>query len=363
MRACSCRAGRWRCVHRRDRDGRRGGGHHHRRGHRDCGPPISTWTATSISSSARTAPRACCATTATAPGSRSTSLPAWLARAPLRGPISIRMRIRMPRSSPATARCTSSINRQSTRFVPLDAPAGLDGLTAITAADLDADGAIDLVRWEMRRGRISRITRRAGALADRRRWTPGRGAPLTRVLVADLDNNGALDIVASRADGVACLAGHGDGLRRLPQRLPRWTGRVGDARSQRRRPPRSDRRVGVGVASRWSCDSGRAAITGRRCARARSQNAGDQRINSFGSAARSRSGPGCCRQKQVIDRGTVHFGLGHAHRRRRGAHRLAERRPAGRVRSSAPTSVRGRAAAEGIVPVGVRRTTGTGCAS
>jgi hypothetical protein len=90
------------------------------------------------------------------------------------------------------------INRQATRFVPLDAPPGLAGLTTVTAADLDADGAIDLVAGDAQ-GRISRVTRRGSAwqTVTLETWP---GAPLTRVLVADLDNNGALDIVASRAN-------------------------------------------------------------------------------------------------------------------------------------------------------------------
>jgi tetratricopeptide (TPR) repeat protein len=196
-------------------------------------------------------------------------------------------------------------NRQAGRFLPVDAPAGLSGLTAVTAADLDADGAIDLVTGDAE-GRLSRVTRRAGV------WDTGTlvtwaGANVTRVFAADLDNNGALDVVASR-DGASrvWLAGESYGLTALA------TDVNGEVRAVR--DTNNDGLLDlVGLAgrapSRW-VSKGSLGYHWKTFTTRAQQNAGDQRINSFGIGGEIEVKAGLLWQKQVIQDGTIHFGLG-----------------------------------------------------
>jgi len=198
------------------------------------------------------------------------------------------------------------INRQATRFVPLDAPPGLAGLTTVTAADLDADGAIDLVAGDAQ-GRISRVTRRGSAwqTVTLETWP---GAPLTRVLVADLDNNGALDIVASRANASRVwLATETYALAAASADVDGDAWAVRDTNGDGTLDL-----IGVsasGMASRWLGRGTRGYHWKTFTTRAQ-QNAGDQRINSLGLGGEIEIKAGLVWQKQVIDSGTVHFGLG-----------------------------------------------------
>jgi tetratricopeptide (TPR) repeat protein len=198
------------------------------------------------------------------------------------------------------------INRQSTRFVPLEAPEGLAGLTSVTAADLDADGAIDLVVGDAH-GRVSRLTRGDGQwrTATLETWN---GAPLTRVLVADLDNNGALDVVASRADASRVwLAGESYALTAASADVDGDTWAVRDTNGDGMLDL-----IGVsasGAASRWLGRGTRGYHWKTFTTRAQ-QNAGDQRINSLGLGGEIEIKAGLVWQKQVIDSGAIHFGLG-----------------------------------------------------
>ena len=80
-------------------------------------------------------------------------------------------------------------------------------------ADIDADGAIDVVALES--SGIVRKTSRADDDVDRRRgraWSGFAGGQpgADRLLAADLDNNGALDLIASVAVRIARLAGESE---------------------------------------------------------------------------------------------------------------------------------------------------------
>jgi Tfp pilus assembly protein PilF len=197
------------------------------------------------------------------------------------------------------------INRQATRFVPVDPPDGLTGLTAVAAADLDADGAIDLVVGDAQ-GRVSRATRRGGAW-DTATLATWAGAPLTRVLVADLDNNGALDVVASRAGASRVwLADESYAIVALPADVDGETWAVRDTNDDGTLDLIG---VAVGAASRWLGKGTRGYHWKTFTTRAQ-QNAGDQRINSLGLGGEIEIKAGLLWQKQVIDSGVMHFGLG-----------------------------------------------------
>ena len=198
------------------------------------------------------------------------------------------------------------INRQSTRFVPLEPPDGVAGATTVTAADLDADGSIDLVIGDAQ-GRVSRATRRGNAwqTAALEAWS---GAPITRVLVADLDNNGALDVVASRTTASRVwLAGESYELAAASAEVDGDAWAVRDTNGDGTLDL-----IGVsasGEASRWLGKASRGYHWKTFTMRAQ-QNAGDQRINSLGLGGEIEIKAGLVWQKQVIDAGTLHFGLG-----------------------------------------------------
>ena len=198
------------------------------------------------------------------------------------------------------------VNRQTTRFVPTDLPAGLTGVTAVTAADLDADGAIELVAGDAQ-GRLLRVRRR-GETWEMATLVTWEGGGITRILAADLDNNGALDVVTSRAgDSRVWLASESYTLTALAAGVDgdAWT--VSDTNGDGLLDL-----VGVGAGgapSRW-LGKGRLGYHWKTFTTRAQQNAGDQRINSFGIGGEIEVKAGLLWQKQVIQTGVIHFGLG-----------------------------------------------------
>jgi Tfp pilus assembly protein PilF len=196
-------------------------------------------------------------------------------------------------------------NRQAGRFVAVDPPEGMSGITAVAAADLDADGAIDLVTADAQ-GRVSRLTRRAGAWesAQIAAWD---GTAPARLVVADLDNNGALDVVAaSESASRVWLAGESYALTALPADL--------DGAARFARDTNDDGLLDLvglaaGTPARWLGKGTRGYHWKTFTTRAQ-QNAGDQRINSYGLGGEIEVKAGLLWQRQVIQDGVVHFGLG-----------------------------------------------------
>jgi hypothetical protein len=198
-------------------------------------------------------------------------------------------------------------NRQSGRFAAVAPPDGLGALSALTAADIDADGAIDLVAVA-RTGQVRRLTRRGDSwdVAELGAATAG-ASPSTTVVAADVDNNGALDLVLSSAAGTRVwLSGEsytftplgaaidGQALAVIDTNGDGWLDLVGLAGS---------------VPSRWLTKGSRGYHWKTFTTRAQ-QNAGDQRINSFGLGGEIEVKAGLLWQKQVISSGVVHVGLG-----------------------------------------------------
>jgi tetratricopeptide (TPR) repeat protein len=197
------------------------------------------------------------------------------------------------------------VNRQATQFVAVEPPPGVSSATVVTAADLDADGAIDLVVGDSQ-GRITRVTRKAQAW-DSVALATWPGAPLTRVAVADLDNNGALDLVAAR-DGTSrvWLANESYALAALPADVDGEIWAVQDSNGDGSLDLMG---LAAGVPSRWT-GKGSLGYHWKTFTTRAQQNAGDQRINSFGLGGEIEVRAGLLWQKQVIQSGVIHFGLG-----------------------------------------------------
>jgi tetratricopeptide (TPR) repeat protein len=200
------------------------------------------------------------------------------------------------------------VNRQAGDFVRLDDVPGGAALAAMTAADLDGNGVIELVVLD-RAGALRRLSHVAGAWSSEVvvEGIEGSQAGALRLVAADLDNNGALDLV---------LAGNGrssiwlgDEERRLTSYAAVPDGEVAsviDLNADGQldlvvvTPGRVVRHVGRGTANyHWKVIRPRAQTT-----------AGDQRINSFGVGGDIEVRSGLLLQKQVLTGGPVHIGLG-----------------------------------------------------
>lgn len=204
-------------------------------------------------------------------------------------------------------------NDRAGQFSPWPLPDDLGRFTAIAAADVDANGVIDLVALRtdgaiirlathQQRGswQIAELARLPAALAVQ----PGD----TALFAADLDNNGAIDlVVAGPAEAHVFLADEAGNFTRLPHAVPLRVTAVldvdGDGRldfvgvTVERKPARA---LNQGTKPyRWQ--------TVRPLANPK---AGDDRINSFaiGGEVEVRAGP--LVQKQIIASPCLHFGLG-----------------------------------------------------
>ena len=182
------------------------------------------------------------------------------------------------------------------------------------------------------RSGVVRTTSRPGETWTTRevaRWDGLAGASpgSHRLIAADLDNNGALDLIASGGGAVADLA------RR--RRSPTAAVAARRCRAMCSRSSISTRDgmldlVGVsgGRPTRW-LGKGTAGYHWKVIRPRAQQNAGDQRINSFGVGGDIQVRSGLLVQSQVLTGTPLHFRPRHAHHDRRRADRLAERRRAG----------------------------------
>jgi hypothetical protein len=198
-------------------------------------------------------------------------------------------------------------NRQAGAFAERDS-IKTSGIVALAAADIDADGVIDVVTLD-NAGVVRSHAVDSGTAREIARWQglSGASAGSHRLLTADLDNNGALDLVAA-----------GDGQTRI------WLAGVDHALQSLSSPPAGEAFSvfdlnNDGFLDLVSVVDGEAVrLLGRgkagyhwKVVRPRAQqNAGDQRINSFGVGGDLEVRSGLLVQKQVLTGAPVHFGLG-----------------------------------------------------
>jgi tetratricopeptide (TPR) repeat protein len=201
-------------------------------------------------------------------------------------------------------------NRQAGAFAPAADLAPPANIVSVAVADLDADGTIDVITIDA--GGVVRLTSRPGESWTTREVAGWDGlsaaSPAShRLIAADLDNNGALDLVTSgRGQSRVWLAGvdhrlqpfdavpQGDVFSVFDLNADGILDLVGVADG------RPTRWLGKGTAGyHWKVIRPRAQ-----------QNAGDQRINSFGVGGDIQVRSGLLVQTQVLTGSPLHFGLG-----------------------------------------------------
>lgn len=201
-------------------------------------------------------------------------------------------------------------NERAGRFLPQTPPEGLGKLLALSVADINSDGSLELLALRSDGG-ISRLLRNEGNPP----WTvsevvkhapPAEGT--AQLFAGDLDNNGSVDLVASTASGSWIALGDG-------KEAPRIKDALSDLRVSVVADLTNDGRLdlagivaggkparGIGSGSKayhWQVVRPRAAKV-----------FGDGRINSFGLGGEIDVRAGLLIQKQAIAGSSVHFGLG-----------------------------------------------------
>jgi Tfp pilus assembly protein PilF len=219
--------------------------------------------------------------------------------------------------------------------------AGLDGrFRAVAAVDINDDGLLDFVLLRDD-GMVVRVSDRdTGDVVK----ADAGGSPT--LLAADFDNNGSLDLLVG--DGQIFLGEDGH-FKKVASSVVAATAvdLNGDGRLDLVGLDSSGHPIEL--VNHGSKNYGWQDIR-LRAAKA----SGDQRINSFGIGGEIEVRAGLLTQKQPIASQLGPFRSGRSYGRRRGAHHLAERRGAGRVRIEGRPGDPGHAAAERLVPVAVR---------
>lgn len=215
------------------------------------------------------------------------------------------------------------VNERSGQFQERQLPPGLNGLRAISAADLDQDGVLDIIALQDS-GAITRISDR-----DESQWETAEIASLNNASayfdrdvnlnVLDLDNNGANDLLltlensADHKDAPGAVVWLGDQNNKfnlLPDSNSLGTDTffsAADVNADGRLDLLAITENGEAVQKlnhgtkdyHWQVIRPRAAKA-----------VGDQRINSFGIGGEMEIRAGLLVQKQLMTGPIVHFGLG-----------------------------------------------------
>ena len=201
-------------------------------------------------------------------------------------------------------------NERAGRFQLRPGPEGLGTLAALAVADVNSDGVMDLLAMRAD-GTVLRISDRD----DGHAWDmvevvrlPGTVGNAPRILVADLDNNGAADLIGwGSSGGWIAVADQKGGFRTLTAPAGLSVFAVADLNSDGRldlaglsQDGRPARGLGRGTKDyHWQVIRPRGART-----------FGDGRINSFGLGGEVEVRAGLLVQKQVITGPILHFGLG-----------------------------------------------------
>lgn len=185
-------------------------------------------------------------------------------------------------------------------------PRNLSGpFGALAVADINSDGAMDFVLLR-EDGAVVRLSDRgegtAWETADVVKANAG-GSPT--LLVADFDNNGALDLLVG--DGQIFLGGNGGGFQRLAANAGVSLATVVDVNGDGRLDL-----AGLSPSGQFveSINHGSRNYHWQNIRLRAAQASGDQRINSFGIGGLVEVRSGLLTQGQQIDSPLLHFGLG-----------------------------------------------------
>ena len=216
----------------------------------------------------------------------------------------------------ASGRIAVVENRRSRGYHIVDAG---EGGAALTAADLNSDGILELVVL-YRDGVIGRLQQAVGAdpqeTAELVMWDGAFSDSLddeafdalSRIYAMDIDNNGALDLISSKSGGTAIWLSDGDGnYSRLAAAARAATFTMADVTG-------GGRLDLIGL----SADGSPVRLGNRgtknyhsKSIRPRAADAvGDQRINPFGLGGEIEVRAGTLFQKQAVTDPVVHFGIG-----------------------------------------------------
>lgn len=194
-----------------------------------------------------------------------------------------------------------------------------DGVTAVTTADLDSDGILEMIVLH-RNGRVERIQQAVGTTPEQRgdlvRLEGGAASAVdgdtgeseSRIFAMDVDNNGAIDLIVSGSnETVVWLSDGASEYRRLEARAAAATFSVADITGVGRLdligvdPEGAPVRLGNRGTKNYHSKSIRPQAANA---------AGDQRINPFGLGGEIEVRAGTLFQKQAITDPVVHFGIG-----------------------------------------------------
>jgi tetratricopeptide (TPR) repeat protein len=202
-------------------------------------------------------------------------------------------------------------NRQGGQFAAMNGPTDVGRAVALTLGDVNGDGVTDLILLDDK-GTIRR------ASLDGEKWIvqtvaewsgdwSGANPGEFRLLVGDLDNNGSLDLVASGTGRSRIWLSTDDGrFTALPATPSADVFSIVDLNDDGQLDLAG---VADGQPAQWLGHGTKGYHW--QVVRPRAQeNAGDQRINSFGIGGEIEIRSGLLTGKQSIDATSVHFGLG-----------------------------------------------------
>lgn len=210
------------------------------------------------------------------------------------------------------------MNQRSGLFKSRSVPTALGKISALTAADLHADGRLSFIVLD-RNGAIVRLSDKSRGIdwdmSEIARWSPLPKdlAGSARLLIADLDNNGALDIVAStESQTQVWLAGADYSY------TPLQSGFVGSV-SSLAKPATGGLTDLVGIAANGDLvrlvNSGTKSynwqeVRPRPWPSEFNKGKGDRRVNSFGIGGEIEARAALLYERMPMDAPSIHFGLG-----------------------------------------------------
>jgi tetratricopeptide (TPR) repeat protein len=212
----------------------------------------------------------------------------------------------------ADGRLHIMVNERRGVFSVKDVPYASGRYLALTSADLDQDGRIDLLVLD-EDGTIYRLSNRDGSwertlMAQWQELPSGLAAGDVNLFVADLDNNGALDLITSAAGQSRLWLNHGRGqLEQLGPALAVDIFGAADISGNGRLDLLS---LSEGGAPQFLASRGEKDYHWQILRPRSAQALGDQRVNSFGIGGELEVRSGLSYQKLLISEPRVHVGLG-----------------------------------------------------